>query len=437
MSTKHATTNTMPDASRAEIRPAELLLVLPLAVRVVDGQILYDLQSRDSLKRFLNSFETAIVALPRLAESRVAALNSYVWVPVDDLLDRVQFIPLPEFGSPWKFFRDYGPTVTLLRRCIEVTKYNMFAIGGGNCGLEHDWAAVAAEQAIRAGRKFSLLIDVVSYECFRQWADADRRLSRLPRRLKTRLWGQLVRLWQGRLVSRCDLIFCNGMTTFEAYSPFCRSPEVPRKIHDFQIGPEKYLDDFRMERKCQEVRERTDLRVCYAGRVEPSKAPLDWVRAIREACDRGASIKAVWMGAGSLMEAMRQEVDRLGLGAVIELPGFVSDRDRVVETQRESDLMMFTHIEPESPRVLIEALMSACPIVGYDNSHPANLISVHGGGVMTPMRDPQALGAALADLATDRDRLAGLVRRAWLDGGRFNSDDMSRDRCEAIRARLG
>jgi glycosyltransferase involved in cell wall biosynthesis len=99
--------------------------------------------------------------------------------------------------------------------------------------------------------------------------------------------------------------------------------------------------------------------------------------------------------------------------------------------------MMFTHIEPESPRVLIEALMSACPIVGYENSHPANLISVHGGGVMTPMGDPRALGAALAELTADRARLADLIRRAWLEGGRFNSDDMSRDRCEAIRARLG
>jgi hypothetical protein len=56
---------------------------------------------------------------------------------------------------------------------------------------------------------------------------------------------------------------------------------------------------------------------------------------------------------------------------------------------------------------------------------------------MTPMRDPRALGSALAELAADRERLAGLVRRAWREGGRFNSDDMSRDRCEAIRDRLG
>ena len=58
---------------------------------------------------------------------------------------------------------------------------------------------------------------------------------------------------------------------------------------------------------------------------------------------------------------MRDEVGRLGLGDVIELTGFVADRDLVIQRLRESDVMLFAHIEPESPRVLIEALMSACP----------------------------------------------------------------------------
>ena len=117
------------------------------------GRILYDLQSRDSLVRYLDEFDSVIVACPRLAESRVAKLNSFVWVPVDDLLDRVQFVPLPEFGSIGKFIRDYPETARLLRRCIDASKYVQCAIGGGNGGLEHDWGAVAAGQAIKAGRK--------------------------------------------------------------------------------------------------------------------------------------------------------------------------------------------------------------------------------------------------------------------------------------------
>ena len=268
-------------------------------------------------------------------------------------------------------------------------------------------------------------------------ADAAVGIAALPRRLRLRLKAYLVRRWQHRLIARCELLFCNGLDTYRTFAPICRSPEVAQKINDFQIGADKYLDSEDMERKCGDALVRTDLRICYAGRVESQKAPLDWVRAIDEAQTRGVTIHAVWLGDGSLLADMRREIERLGLTGVIETPGFVADRDRVIATIRDSDLMLFTHIEPESPRVLIEALMSACPIVGYDRPHPSDLIAGHGGGILPPLGDWQALGSTLAELAADRPRLVDLIRRAWRDGGRFNSDTMSRNRCNLMRERLG
>jgi glycosyltransferase involved in cell wall biosynthesis len=268
-------------------------------------------------------------------------------------------------------------------------------------------------------------------------ADAARGIAALPRRLKLRLKAALVRRRQHRLIARCDLLFCNGLDTYRAFAPVCRSPEVAVKINDFQIAADKYLDAEPMGRKADAALHGTGLRVCYAGRVESPKAPLDWVRAVHEARVRGADIRAVWLGDGSLLAEMRREIERLGLVGVVETPGFVADRDRVIATIREAEVMVFTHIEPESPRVLIEALMSACPIVDYGRAHPADLISVHGGGVLVPLGDWRALCGALAALAADRPRLAELIRRVWRDGGRFNSDIMSRDRCALIRERLG
>ena len=420
-----------------ELRPADQLLVLPLVIRVVEGRILYDLQSRDSLVRYLDHFDSVIVACPRLAESRVSTNKSLVWVPVDDLLDRVQFIPLPEYGSMAKFFRDYPATARLLRRLIDASKYVQFALGGGNGGLEHDWAAVAAEQAIKAGRKFALLTDADSAAACAMRADAARGLAALPQRLKLRMKALLVRYWQRRLIARCDILFCNGLDTYLAFAPICRSPEMAEKINDFQIGADKYMSSEDMEHKTGDALLRTELRVCYAGRVEPQKAPLQWVQAIHEARTRGVRVRAVWLGDGSLLAEMRREVERLGLTGVVETPGFVTDRDQVIATIRDSDVMMFTHIEPESPRVLIESLMSACPIVGYDRPHPSDLISVHGGGMLVPLGDWRALGGTLAELAADRPRLVELIRRAWRDGGRFDSDVMTRNRSALIRQRLG
>jgi glycosyltransferase involved in cell wall biosynthesis len=415
------------------VSPAELLLVLPLTFRVVDGRVLFDLQSRDSLVRYLKWFESIILAGPRLEERRVPEANwkAMVWVPVDELYDRVQFVPLPWHGGIAKFLRDYGPTVRRLRRCIDAARYIQCAIGG-NGGLWGDWAAVTAEQAIKKGRKIALSSDAVTYKVHEVRAAACRGLSRLKLQVKARL----VRAWHDRLISRCDLMFCNGLDTYQDHAPVCRSPEVAVKFNGFEIGPEQLMAADRVEAKCRDAAGRRDLRVCYAGRVEVQKAPIDWVRAVGEAKRLGVDVKAVWMGDGSLLPAMRDEVGRLGLGNVIELTGFVANRDLVIQRLRESDVMLFAHIEPESPRVLIEALMSACPIVGYDRLHPADLISVHGGGEMTPMGDWQATGAALARLAADRDRLVDLIRRAHRDGTRFDSELMTRDCSTLIKQRL-
>ena len=423
-----------PDLARPEtIRPAEQLLVLPLPIRVVNGQVLYDLQSRDSLVRYLDSFESMIVASPVLPEGGDSDKRGFVWVPVDELLDRIQFIPLPSIKSKWAFLRDYGPGSRLIRRCIDASEYLQFAIGGGNGGLEYDWAGVAAEQALAMGRRFALLTDAVSYASIANRAEASRGLRRQA--LRAKAWA--VRSWHSRLISKCDLMFCNGRDTYLAYQPLCRSSEVARKINDFQIGPEKMIDAEGVERKCRLAVERPEFHVCYAGRIEAQKAPADWVKAIRTARDLGAPVRATWLGDGSLRDVMRREVEAQGMEKVIEMPGFVSDRDRVIDLIRESDVMMFTHTDPESPRVLIESLMSACPIVGYDRPHPRDLISDHEGGVITPLGDWKALGETIAALAKDRPRLVDLIRRAARDGERFNSDVMNRNRSALIRERVG
>jgi hypothetical protein len=169
---------------------------------------------------------------------------------------------------------------------IAASKHIQCAIGGGNGGLEHDWAAVAAEQAIKAGRKVALLTDAVSATAIAVRADAARGLTALPRRLKS--W--LVRRWQHRLIARCDLLFCNGLETYRAFAPVCRSPETAQKFNDYQIGFEKYLGSEAMEGKCSDALLRTEVRVCHAGRVEPQNAP----RSVPQEWSRCRSGSRIW-----------------------------------------------------------------------------------------------------------------------------------------------
>jgi hypothetical protein len=94
-------------------------------------------------------------------------------------------------------------------------------------------------------------------------------------------------------------------------------------------------------------------------------------------------------------------------------------------------------LEPESRRILIEALMSACPIVGHDRPHRSELVSIRGGGLLCPLGDWRPGDGALAARTTDQAWLVELIRRASRDSGRCNSDIVSRGRCALIRKRLG
>ncbi len=88
---------------------------------------------------------------------------------------------------------------------------------------------------------------------------------------------------------------------------------------------------------------------------------------------------------------------------------------------RDAHLMLFCHLTPESPRCLIEALVSGTPIVGYGSAYPEDLIAGHGGGVLTPMR-PAPLAAELVRLSGDRAALADLMGRAAQDGHDMNDE---------------
>ena len=46
-------------------------------------------------------------------------------------------------------------------------------------------------------------------------------------------------------------------------------------------------------------------------------------------------------------------------------------------------VLVFCHTTPESPRNLVEALISGCPIVGYHSDFAAELVGDGGGAFVT------------------------------------------------------
>ena len=119
-------------------------------------------------------------------------------------------------------------------------------------------------------------------------------------------------------------------------------------------------------------RPRERLRLAYVGRADPMKGPLDWIEVLERLAAAGVDFEATWLGDGADLAEMLRRVAAAGLGATgCALPGFAADRAAVFAALRAAHLFLFCHKTPESPRSLIEALVSGAPLVGYDSAYRA------------------------------------------------------------------
>jgi len=401
------------------------LLVLPAPMTVNGGKLCFESQACEGLELWSRHFESLTVCSPCVPEA-LAAQRAYItWRPVESLglSDRVRFVPLPWAYRVREFCRHYRATCNLLRDLIAQSQYLQFAIGGA----VGDWPSVAAEQALRMRRGYAIHVDSVATEL--AWSA----VTTLRQRVKAALHVPMIRAWERRLMRRAALVLCNGAATFEAYQGLNRNCEV---IHNATIHASDAATPAQVAGKKRRTLNAPELRVVYAGRVAAEKAPLQWVRAIAWAVQNGAEIEAVWLGDGEMMQEMRREIDRLSMASVIRLAGFVADRNAVLDELKQADLLLFTHLIRESPRILVESLLCGTPIVGYDSAYARGQIRDHGGGAFVPVGEWEMLGRKVLELHRDRAGMTQLIDAAYLDGMDVTAERMFAERSQVIKSYL-
>ncbi|PSB27033.1 glycosyltransferase [Stenomitos frigidus] len=415
------------DPSALETSKKGMLLVLPVPFRSVDGQLFFEAQACNGLEQWADNFGFVTVAALLMPEALVAEEKTIVWRSTATLTDpqRFEFVPLPWAYSTPIFLKHYRSTKALLEQLIERSCYLQFCIGG----LVGDWGAVAAIAAHQQKRPYAIHADWVEHKHILQVA----RDKTLPKRLKALVFSFLIEKYNAWVIRRASLGLWHGADCYTDYSPLCGNSFL---IHDIHTNAEDVITPAAIAEKVSHVTSEQSIRLCYAGRMEPMKAPLDWIKAIERAHRSGVDLKAVWIGAGSLFDEMQRLIAERDLGAVIELVGFESDRDKLLKQIRDSHLMLFTHITSESPRCLIESLISGTPIIGYHSDYADELVKEFGGGEFVPKGQWEPLGDLLATLSRDRSRLARLIQQAGESGKRFNSEAVFRERSDLMKAHL-
>jgi glycosyltransferase involved in cell wall biosynthesis len=409
-------------------KPSDMLLVVPVPFLIRGGTTFFEAQACNGLRRWTDNFERVVVAAPVAPESLAAANQSMVWISTDtlDFRERLQFLYLPWAYDLITFMTTYAATRSRLGAALSQCSHLQFAIGG----VVGDWAAVAAAEAIRQRRRFAIHTDRVEHEVLMQVT----RGSSARRRIKAVFVAGVMKRYHRHVIRRCSLGLWHGSDCYKAYSPWCKENHL---IHDIHTKASDCIEGPELETKAADAACAAGIRVCYAGRMDAMKAPLDWLRAIAVARDLGAPIRAIWFGDGPMRQRLDDDIRDLKLGGTVELPGFLADRAMILSELRASQIMAFTHVTPESPRCLLEALISGTPIVGYESSFARDLTDRSGGGAFVPMHDWHGLGVKIAELSADRARLAELILQAGKNGRRFNDETVFAERSRLVKEFAG
>lgn len=418
-------------APQPSVDDSSLLLELQVPFRRVDGKLLVEPQALNGLRCWSDHFHRLTVCAPVQPED-LPDSSTVKWADPSSLLQSrdIRLEPLPWGYHPREHLRQLSAVRTRFRTLIASHRYLCFS----NVGGFGAWGSIAASECRRMHRPYSLWFDWVIHEMTANDQASGEPVS-LKRRLKQTAERALATFETQRAIRGCELGLFHGKTVYEAYAPLCRTPAV---VHDVHVKPEDAIDDLELARKLNAQQKRDTLRIGYAGRAHPMKDPLAWVETvIRVARALGpARVQATWVGDGPLLEQMKARVCEAGLEGSVHFPGFLSDRKALLSFLREQDVFLFCHVTPESPRCLLESVISGTPLVGYESEYARDIVGARGGAELVPTHDVEGLATKLIELADKRDRLRLLTRKAAKSRALYNDAAVFAHRAELIKRHL-
>jgi glycosyltransferase involved in cell wall biosynthesis len=146
------------------------------------------------------------------------------------------------------------------------------------------------------------------------------------------------------------------------------------------------------------------------GRLEEQKGQRFLVAALPELAREIPDLRVLVVGAGRLDEALRRQVEALGVGPMVHFLGTRRDLPRLF---RAMDLF----VQPSSweglPLTLLMAMGAGLPVVGTRVSGITEVIADGTNGRLVPPGDPQALAGAILELyrRPERRRRMGQAAR--------------------------
>lgn len=155
-----------------------------------------------------------------------------------------------------------------------------------------------------------------------------------------------------------------------------------------------------------------ELKLLTVGRLEPEKNPLLLVEALaRLESERPGRYRLTWVGRGPLDDVVRGRAAELGVLDRIQFHGYVPFDGGLLDLYTRAHAFVHVSLSEGMPKVLIEALACATPIVATDVGGVRAALADGSVGLLVPPDDLEALVEAVLRISDHREVRECLVAR--------------------------
>jgi len=154
----------------------------------------------------------------------------------------------------------------------------------------------------------------------------------------------------------------------------------------------------------RQVKNGSEVVILMAARILRDKGVLEYFEAARlvKKRHRGSPIKFVLAGnidQGNPSTISKKELEKLIAQGDVD---YVGHRDRIQELLAISDIVVLPSYREGLPRIILEALSCAIPVIGSDVPGIRDIISDGETGLLVPAKDSKRLAEAIGTLSHNR-----------------------------------
>jgi glycosyltransferase involved in cell wall biosynthesis len=204
-------------------------------------------------------------------------------------------------------------------------------------------------------------------------------------RLKKRFYI-LLEKWMGKITRQVVFVSRDNANRALELGLVQRAPLIIRSGISFKAFQTRQLDlsDIRKELNLPLAAPLITMVACF----KPQKAPLDFVFMANEVLKKSSNAHFLLVGDGDLRPLLEGEIERLKLNRAIILLGWRRD---VPEILASSNIFVLSSLWEGLPRVLIEARLSALPVVTTDIEGADEMVEEGKTGFIVHKKDYLAI----------------------------------------------